>query len=503
MAHRVYAASTALLFLAAASVVTTQSTASAGTTTAPTVRALCSTSARWQCRAEVLTTTTTSTSNTSARAARGAGSGDFGYTANDLEAIYHTKGIKPAGGTPTIAVIDAFNYPNAASDIATYRSTMGLPACTVASGCLSIVNQNLATSPLPANPPFSDDWTGEDALDVDMASAICPTCHLMLVEATNDSGNGLYIGAANAVAKAHYISMSFGGTDDTTPETQFASPTTIFTAASGDNGYESFPDAPSTMTRVVSVGGVSLTSPTATPTAWSDAGSSCSTRTPTPSAQAGLTTGCGFKASSDLSAVADPSTGVATYDSFDGGWTLIGGTSAGAPIVAALFAVAGNHTNPSAPYTNLAKYPHLVKDVTSGSNGSCGTVLCNAGTGWDGPTGIGMPLSPEAVALALSRMHTTLTALTGHKGRALRRAINLPATVADTHGTPQRLKRSTATIKGLPRGVHATMSGGRLILSGRPTRVGSGTAHLTLAGTTPGGRTATGTATLRWVIRRR
>src|SRR6201999_3941452 len=108
-----------------------------------------------------------------------------GFGPADLTSAYKLNASITS--TATIAIVDAFNYANAASDLATYRSQFGLPACTVASGCLTIVNQNGAASPLPAAPPSGDDWNLEAALDLDMASAACPTCHLLLVEAQDDS----------------------------------------------------------------------------------------------------------------------------------------------------------------------------------------------------------------------------------------------------------------------------------------------------------------------------
>src|SRR4051812_25424798 len=114
-----------------------------------------------------------------------------GIGATDLVSAYNLDVSVDPGAT--IAIVDAFGYTNLASDLATYRSHYGLPACTIANGCLKIVNQNGQTSPLPANPPANDDWTGETALDVDMASAACPKCKILVVQADDDSGDGLYL----------------------------------------------------------------------------------------------------------------------------------------------------------------------------------------------------------------------------------------------------------------------------------------------------------------------
>jgi len=214
-----------------------------------------------------------------------------GFGPADLAAAYKLDPAKTS--TATIAIVDAFNYPNAESDLATYRSQFGLPPCTKANGCLKIVNQNGATSPLPGNAPANDDWTVEAALDLDLASAACPTCKLVLVEAQDDQGNGLFVSqnAAAAMAGVVVISDSWGGPSDGTDATldsQFFAHTNVnIFVASGDNGVNTQPDYPSTSSRVVAVGGTSLKKSTTaargwTEGAWSGAGSSCSSVTAKP-----------------------------------------------------------------------------------------------------------------------------------------------------------------------------------------------------------------------------
>jgi len=155
--------------------------------------------------------------------------------------------------TVTIAIVDAFNYPNAETDLATYRSQFGLPACTKASGCLKIVNQNGAASPLPGTAPANDDWTVEAALDLDMASAACPSCKLVLVEAQDDQGNGLFVAqnAAAALTGVVAISDSWGGpsnASDVADDAQFFThPGVAIFVATGDSGNTgATPDYPST-----------------------------------------------------------------------------------------------------------------------------------------------------------------------------------------------------------------------------------------------------------------
>jgi subtilase family serine protease len=126
-------------------------------------------------------------------------------------------------------------------------------------------------------------------------------------------------------------------------------------------------------------------------------GSGCSAYEPQPSWQAGIVSGCSKRAVADVSAVADPSTGTAMYDSYsEGGWMVVGGTSVATPIIASAYALAGAPKSGSYPasylYAHYATDPSAFNDVTSGSDGSCiPAVLCTAGPGWDGPTGLGTP----------------------------------------------------------------------------------------------------------------
>ena len=322
-----------------------------------------------------------------------------GFGPADLAAAYKLDPAKTS--TATIAIVDAFNYPNAESDLATYRSQFGLPPCTKANGCLKIVNQNGATSPLPGNAPANDDWTVEAALDLDLASAACPTCKIVLVEAQDDQGNGLFVSqnAAAAMAGVVVISDSWGGPSDGTDATldsQFFAHTNVnIFVASGDNGVNTQPDYPSTSSRVVAVGGTSLKKSTTaargwTEGAWSGAGSSCSSVTAKPGFQSVVpSAACAKRAASDVSAVADPNTGLAVFNAGSGGWIVVGGTSASSPFVAAVYARYGITATNDASFA----YAHAGQffDVTTGKNGTCGGALCNAGAGWDGPTGLGTP----------------------------------------------------------------------------------------------------------------
>ena len=232
-----------------------------------------------------------------------------------------------------------------------------------------------------------------------MASAICPACHILLVEA--DSASFGNLGAAvdrAATMGSNVISNSYGGSELFAVlfgvSSHYNHPGVAITASSGDSGYGvSFP---ATAPAVTAVGGTTLNwnGTTRTETAWNGSGSGCSSFFARPAGQASAGTGCSRHAIADVSAVADPATGVAVYDStpFNGqsGWFKVGGTSASSPIVAAVIALAGNASS----FTNSFPYSHTgsLNDVTSGSNGTCPTAQwCNARTGWDGPTGLGTP----------------------------------------------------------------------------------------------------------------
>jgi hypothetical protein len=321
-----------------------------------------------------------------------------GLGPTDLASAYKLDSTKTS--TATVAIVDAFNYPNAESDLATYRSQFGLPPCTKANGCFKVINQTGGTSPLPGNAPSGDDWTVEAALDLDMVSAACPSCKIVLVEAQDDQGNGLFVSqnAAAAVAGVVAISDSWGGPSDGTDVSEDAqffthSNVNIF-VASGDNGVNTQPDYPSTSARVIGVGGTTLTKSSNArgwvEGAWSGAGSSCSTLIAKPSFQSAVpSAACTKRAASDVSAVADPNTGLAVFNAGSGGWIVVGGTSAASPFVAGVYARYGITPSNDASFA----YAHAGQffDVTTGKNGSGGGALINAGAGWDGPTGLGTP----------------------------------------------------------------------------------------------------------------
>jgi subtilase family serine protease len=322
-----------------------------------------------------------------------------GYGPSSIQSAYKLSGLSASGRT--VAIVDAYNDPTAEADLGVYRSQFGLSACTTANGCFKKVSQTGSTTALPAT---NASWAEEISLDVDMVSAACPTCHILLVEAkTASTANlGTAVNQAAKTAGVVAISNSYGGSDarDTTYGKYYNHPGIAVTASTGDSGYQAGGSYPADSAYVTAVGGTSLRTSTNsrgwTETAWSGAGSGCSAFNTMVAPFA--TTSCNKRAMADVSAVADPNTGVAVYDStkYQGlsGWLVFGGTSASSPIVASVFALSGHTTGyPAALYT--APHPSSLFDVTSGSNGSCSppspTKWCHAGAGWDGPTGLGTP----------------------------------------------------------------------------------------------------------------
>ncbi len=318
-----------------------------------------------------------------------------GYGPADLQAAYLLDSAA-AGSGQTVAIVDAFDDPNVESDLAVYRSTFGLPPCTTANGCFKKVNQNGGTQ----YPRPDRGWALEISLDVQMASAICPNCNILLVEAKSNSLANLAAAVDTAVRLGGTVeSNSYGASEfssETSYESHFNHPGVPITVSSGDGGYGV--EYPAASQYVTAVGGTTLSRASNsrgwTETAWTGAGSGCSSFIPKPSWQ--TDPGCPNRTVADVSADADPNTGVAVYDTFRfqgrSGWFVVGGTSVSAPVIASVYALAGNAgtiSYGSFPYSHTSS----LFDVVAGSNGSCGSIayLCTAGVGYDGPTGLGTP----------------------------------------------------------------------------------------------------------------
>jgi len=271
-----------------------------------------------------------------------------GYQPSDLSSAYKYD-LPPVGSAwvwnnQTAAIVVAYDNPNVESDLGAYRSQFGLPSCTTANGCFVKIDQRGGT----AYPGGRTAWGHEISLDVDMVSAVCADCKILLVEADSNSFADLGSAVDRAAALgADVITNSYGAAEfsgETSYEGHYNHPGSAITVSSGDGGYGV--EFPAASRYVTAVGGTGLTrSATArgwSETAWSGAGSGCSAWIPKPTWQ--TDTACTRRTVADVAAVADPKTGVAVYDSYGSGganWLVFGGTSAASPIIASVYALAG------------------------------------------------------------------------------------------------------------------------------------------------------------------
>jgi hypothetical protein len=441
-----------------------------------------------------------------------------GYGPSDLQSAYDLPS-STAGNGATVAVVDAYNDPDIASDLATYREQYGLPACTQASGCFQVVNEKGRASPLPSDAAGTG-WDVEESLDVDMVSAACPNCKIILVEANSTNLSDLGTGVDAAVSLgADYVSNSYASTAEDPSETSYDQyydhPGVVIAAAAGDYGYGAV--YPAASPYVTSVGGTTLVQDSSTARGWAETawgngqsgtdgdgtGSGCSAYEPQPSWQAGIVSGCANRAIADISAVANPSTGVAMYDSYsEGGWLEVGGTSVATPLVAAAYALAGTPAAGTYPasylYSHYATDPSLFNDVTSGSNGTCSpAVLCTAGPGWDGPTGLGTPDGVTGLA------YTPVGSVTGTVTDSSTGDPVAGATVSTAGLSVTTGSDGTYTVSGLPAGTvpltvtaygYQSQTQTATITAGQSTTLNialTGDPHETVSGTVTAG---TGTA---------
>lgn len=338
-----------------------------------------------------------------------------GYVPADLQQAYALPS-STAGKGKTVAIVDAFGYPAAESDLAKYRAAFRLPPCTRANGCLRIVNQAGGTTL-----PGGTSWEFEQALDLDMVSAICPNCKILLVQAQSNSFSNLYAADTTAARLgAIAVSNSYGSHEWEGFDSHFVHAGTVFVASAGDDGGGAHfygatngTQQPCSLSTVVCVGGTALIRSPGTARGWTEktwndlqitqcggthpscgaTGSGCSTIVAKPAWQTDH--GCTHRAESDVAANASTSYPVAVYQA---GWTAAGGTSAASPMVAAMFALAASSSGARTIWAHAGSA--ALHDVTVGTNlygpftGGCSslvTYICRAGKGYDGPTGNGSP----------------------------------------------------------------------------------------------------------------
>jgi len=326
----------------------------------------------------------------------GAGPNVAGLSPANFQARYNLPSSKDGAGQ-VVAIVDAYDNPNAATDLAAYRKNFGLGKAK-----FTKYNQEGQKKNYPQG---SSGWGVEEDLDIEMVSAGCPKCTIYLIEANDNSGTNLYDAEIEAVKLgAGIVSNSWGGGGGSSSGGAFDTKGILYLASAGDGGYGM--QDPADYQTVVSVGGTLLSVGSGskfTETVWPDSGGGCSVVTK-PSWQKDK--GCTFRTGNDVSAVA---WNAAEYDTYDNpGWFTVGGTSVSSPLVAGMFALAGN-ANKQYGGENLWKLSkaNLKKDlhyIDSGDLQGCptslqGTYLCDAGTkefgqysapsGWGTPNGVG------------------------------------------------------------------------------------------------------------------
>ena len=315
-----------------------------------------------------------------------------GLSPATIKSVYSYTTSATAGAAQTIAIVDAYDDPNAESDLAVFNSQYGLPACTTANGCFTKVNQNGGT----VYPRKDAGWALEISLDVQWAHAIAPGAKILLVEATSNSFANLLAAEDYAKTHAQYVSNSWGGSEfggESSYDGHFLQAGVSFFVSAGDSGLPA--EYPSASPNVISVGGTTLHfsgSTFTSETGWSGGGGGCSAYEAATPAQSSFgeygQAGCGGKrATPDVSLDADPASGVSVYDSVryqgQSGWFTVGGTSASSPMWAGRSAIAGSVVDATAVYGPTITY----RDITSGNNGAqcvLGYDLCTGRGSWVG-----------------------------------------------------------------------------------------------------------------------
>jgi kumamolisin len=328
----------------------------------------------------------------------------FNYeTPASLGCVYHivtpvvagcnpnTVTANPVGGSKAIAIVDAYDDPGAAADLAAFSTQFGLPAAT-----FSVV---FATG---VRPPGNSGWELEESLDIEWAHAMAPNATLYLVEAASNSNTDLYFAedkasALVAAAGGGEVSNSWGASEfsgETSLDSHFTTSTVVYFASSGDKAGVSYPSA---SPNVVSAGGTTfrrdpITGKFIGEIAWDEAGGGKSAFEPRPSYQSGVAGVVGTaRGTPDFSSDSDPNTGVWVLDSGNGGWFIVGGTSAASPTLAGIVNLAGDFNSSSnTELTEIYGSMALSADFNDIKAGYCGPYVGYAAVkGYDFCTGVG------------------------------------------------------------------------------------------------------------------
>jgi subtilase family serine protease len=408
-----------------------------------------------------------------------------GYGPSQLLSAYNLASAAAVNGSgETVYIVDAYDYPTAQADLDTYRSQYGLPAC--GSGCFTKVNENGATSPLPPAAGTTG-WDVEEALDIEMVSAICPLCHITLVEANSNSDSDLYTAENSAVSLgAKFISNSWGESEysgeTSDANTYFNHPGVAITVSAGDSPG---PEFPAEAEYVTAVGGTTLSTSSGsrgwTESPWSSSGGGCSSYEPAPSWQSSSVTGCSSRSDNDVSADADPNTGVAIYNSYSqAGWLEVGGTSVASPLIASVYALAGAPASGSYPAQDIWTHePSGLYPVGSGYSSI---------PGWGTPDGTTAFTSGSGGG---GTGNTVTVTNPGSQSTSVRTAVSLQISASDS-ASGQTL---TYSATGLPAGLSISSSG---LISGTPTTAGTYSVTVTATDTTG----ASGSASFTWTVKK-
>jgi kumamolisin len=319
------------------------------------------------------------------------GASPAGETPQTIRPVY---GLPSSGGSGIVAIVDAFHYATAENDLNVFSNTLGLPPCTKANGCFTVITLGSRSN---------CGWAQEAALDIEWAHAMAPSAKIILVEAASSSFADLFaaVDAASNYIASHggvgEVSMSWGGSEFSSEagnDSHFDRSGIVFFASSGDTGGATI--YPGTSPNVVSAGGTTIhrgaNGAFTGETGWSGSGGGPSKFEPRPSYQSGIAGIVGSaRGVPDFSFDADPNSGVSVYDSTRcqgaSGWLVFGGTSVSSPSLAGIVNLAGGATSSAAElamiYANLGNASDF-RDITSGTAGSFTAV-----SGWDFVTGVG------------------------------------------------------------------------------------------------------------------